>query len=311
MTPTDIRLPIRRNPYSKESLNSYITGLASMNGLDRARWIPEAVGVRFPRLWQPSEALDHLGAMTGTDRDRLSVTSPEHCDDHPYIELCKLGHIKVAARWLVRKRRRVCIACLESEEGYGRIEWGLRFVETCHRHGMPLIDACSHCDQKLTWHTGHISTCRCGYDLRRRQPPHLNQRDQNASAFVADVVSSDCDRPIRRLNNLRPYEIIEVATAVAAILNLGFRIRPDDGVNGSREIAIYDGGSLLSKKPEAVVAALTDGVRRLPASKRAKAVDALDYIELVLSAACSNARALRAEISAAVLSLTTNSGQAS
>lgn len=129
-------------PQPHETLASYCSRIAALNGIDSAAEFASHFGFDYGRLAEGSYAdIKVFSDLVGMAQDRLA----------PGLVMQTKGLVKLAAgefsrEFLETDRCRFCPACVASDIGpkqrlhlaFGRVEWMLKFVHACPEHGIRL-----------------------------------------------------------------------------------------------------------------------------------------------------------------------------
>ena len=172
--------PCRPQPYSDESLSSYLLRLADANGF-ATFW--QLVQDLFP-AWPQTVQLPRLRWEYPVDdwgfiplRTQLSLSELTRLTVVPWVE--KFRPLPVLSRsanrntghflnTIVNSTLQVCPSCLQTEP-YWRLGWRLAVTQICVHHRCFLQTHCHHCWQPLTVvaTTQRLLYCTaCGADLR-------------------------------------------------------------------------------------------------------------------------------------------------
>lgn len=139
MAELSLKLPVQPG----ETLQSYCSRIAAVNGVDSASEFSAHFGFRFDRLakgWNTDTSV--FAELVGEVPDRLQGG-----------QLFQFGKTVetyggvFTREFIDTDRCRICAACVLNDIGpkyafhraYGRAEWMLKFVHTCPDHGIPLI----------------------------------------------------------------------------------------------------------------------------------------------------------------------------
>lgn len=141
-------LPAHPQPQALESLSSYLKRLAKANGIHHLAAFSHLVRIRKPaRLFELSPPLDwgQLGQLTQTTEAQLLMLTPYFLGD-------KLGREQTMGKFLAKsvvQHLRWCPHCL-AEQGYYKLPWSFLQILGCPQHGIKFLDACPHCQQKIS-----------------------------------------------------------------------------------------------------------------------------------------------------------------
>ena len=141
-------LPIRTQPYRDEGPQGYLCRLAESNLLS----VNELNNVGFTFNYD---------LMLSHDLLVSNAVDPDLHHQMQYISMLWMQESRV---WNLQYAR-FCPQCL-AEHGYWKVEWELNFYDVCHHHQIWLIDQCSSCGEKITWHRAMLNRCSCGSVLQ-------------------------------------------------------------------------------------------------------------------------------------------------
>lgn len=138
------RLPVRSQMFRNEGPQGFLLRLAESNLLSPRELKLGGISLDFETLHQhgliPEKSLD------------------PGLYDH-IQEMCRLWTNEPRV-WNMQHAR-FCPHCLKVD-GHWRVEWELNFYDVCHQHGVWLIDQCTSCGEKLSWHRTEVMRCQCG-----------------------------------------------------------------------------------------------------------------------------------------------------
>lgn len=139
MAKLSFTVPIRPN----ESLQSYCSRIAALNGMETAKEFSSHFGFDFGRLSQGWHGdIVTFGRLVGKEMHQLE--SSIIVQSRAFVETAQGAFSR---EFIDANRCRICPACTLRDIGtvynayraYGRIEWMLRFVHTCPEHRIPLM----------------------------------------------------------------------------------------------------------------------------------------------------------------------------
>lgn len=184
--------PVHPKPLPDELLSSWLTRIASSNGLKLQTFCDRVFG-KERQLWNrdidrlaPEWLLASLAQHTGTPLNRVRETALDIYRDRLYRERPPAGQL----RWILpagvyhRKRRRFglqfCPQCLfEDNEPYFRTCWRVAALMFCPEHKVYLHDRCPACGVPIAFHRRELGRptvidpgplCRChvcSFDFRQ------------------------------------------------------------------------------------------------------------------------------------------------
>lgn len=131
-----------------ETLASYCSRIAAMNGMESATEFASHFGFNFGRLVDGYEAdIGVFSRLVGSPQDNLTSG----------VVIQTKGFVKTyggtfSREFLDTDRCRFCPACVATDIGptyrphraYGRVEWMLKFIHTCPDHGIGLSKVSGH-----------------------------------------------------------------------------------------------------------------------------------------------------------------------
>lgn len=179
--PFDV-LPIHPPPYPLESLSSYVTRLAVLNGIPSFQALARTLlGTNFPHKSRLPDAPPYRTE---------AVAQATHCSVERVLECTffyladKFGRTGIRNFIVpsVASTLRYCSLCL-TEQCYYRLHWRFTSLVGCPIHRCALLDCCPHCTQSIPLFAQlcRVGTCPyCQHDLRLAQPIPLHD-DQLAS----------------------------------------------------------------------------------------------------------------------------------
>jgi DNA-binding XRE family transcriptional regulator/biotin operon repressor len=183
-------LPAHPQPQALESLSSYLKRLAKANGIHHLAAFSHLVRIRKPaRLFELSPPLDwgQLGQLTQTTEAQLLILTP-------YFLGHKLGREQTMGKFLAKsvvQHLRWCPHCL-AEQGYYKLPWSFLRIPGCPQHGIKFLDACPHCQQKISLKSSlwaPDSCPHCDTDLGQSTMSLLTDAElQTCQAYWDDLV---------------------------------------------------------------------------------------------------------------------------
>jgi hypothetical protein len=99
---------------------------------------------------------------------------------------------------VVKEGRRICTQC-QSENLYHRELWQLSWYIICHEHGIWITTECDSCGIGLSWDSGSLQYCSCGYNLHNSIIKKIDQSTVDlylcllSSRFSHDVQTSSSE----------------------------------------------------------------------------------------------------------------------
>ncbi|ASJ26311.1 TniQ family protein [Laribacter hongkongensis] len=120
-----------------------------------------------------------------------------------------------------RQHARFCPYCL-SQNPHWQIGWEILHIDTCHKHGMWLIDQCTSCGEHLTWQRDSLLRCNCGADLRQEIP----EEAPLASVLLSEALEQILARQTIGFQHGYPFQGMTIAQAQSLIRYLGVYLEP-------------------------------------------------------------------------------------
>jgi len=184
-------LPLRPPPQPLESLSSYITRLAEVNGLQSINELGAlAGGLRMTTLRRnpdyPVAAVEGLAQLTDQPQERWFDMTFFHLVQHFGCAMNPNAIYNFLAGSLAASLR-YCPLCLaERHPAYYRLHWRFLVLPGCLEHGVYFLDQCGHCGSPLPL----LSRCpqqsrcpTCQGDLRTSKPSPLGGSDEAWTAL--------------------------------------------------------------------------------------------------------------------------------
>ncbi|KJV25984.1 hypothetical protein VI06_17695 [Aquitalea magnusonii] len=137
-----------------------------------------------------------------------------------------------------RQHARFCPYCL-SEDPRWQLGWEILHFDTCHKHGVWLIDQCSSCSEYLTWQRDSLLRCNCGADLRQEIP----EEAPSASILLGEVMEQLLFRQGIRYQHGYPFHGLTIAQIQTLIRYLGVYLDPAAAL---KPLKIADSGSMVA-----------------------------------------------------------------
>jgi excisionase family DNA binding protein len=123
-----------------------------------------------------------------------------------------------------RQRSRFCPHCLSNDPKW-RLGWEVLYFDTCHKHGVWLIDQCSSCGEGLTWHRDNLLRCNCGSDLRQEKAGEA----PIPSILLCEILEQILFRQEIRYQHGYPFNELTLAQVQTLIRYLGLYLDPEAG----------------------------------------------------------------------------------
>ncbi|QBJ77878.1 TniQ family protein [Aquitalea sp. USM4] len=197
-------LLIRPHPSRTEGPTGYLFRLAEANFMNLRDL--EQIGIAFnPEALQQQQLLPHPQLY------------PELHEQVRYV--AKLLQEQPGI-WN-RQHARFCPYCL-GEDPRWRLGWEVLHFDTCHKHGVWLIDQCSSCGERLTWLRDSLLRCNCGADLRQEIPEDAPP----AGILLGEVLEQILFRQDIRYQHGYPFQGMTIAQVQSLIRYLGVYLDP-------------------------------------------------------------------------------------
>lgn len=168
------KLLVRPKRLVDESINGFLWRLFEENGFRNPAEICGAMTTSEKTSVDVSTlaSLKSLLSLSEEEFDSLS----ELGSDAP---LCSSSESNLFLASLVEHRvasdaRRICTLCQE-ESLYHRTIWQLPWYIACHYHGIWITHECERCGKTLSWESGSLQYCSCGFNLHNSFPKKINQ----------------------------------------------------------------------------------------------------------------------------------------
>ncbi|PSJ51433.1 TniQ family protein [Pseudaminobacter soli (ex Li et al. 2025)] len=155
-----MRLPIRFGPLPDEAFHQFMYRLAASNAYQTTQSIAALAGMPRGYALQPCD-LGPLAALLGGMADAADLIARARwpvCEGSQFV---RMGGNVVAARMVNVVRAKICPQCIR-ETGLDRAIWDLSLYVACSKHGTVLVDECSSCGHRLSWHRNAVDRCGCG-----------------------------------------------------------------------------------------------------------------------------------------------------
>jgi len=181
-------LPLHPRPEPLESLTSYLTRLAALNGLSTlgplrrlcfpsaSRWASKRLS-KAVRADLPIVSFDALAVLAACPVEALRATTVLHVAE----KFGRAGGADRLAQFFggsLAPSLRWCPRCL-AERPYHSLLWRFPWLTGCPEHGVRLLERCGHCGSAIPVIASlpRIGVCRaCGGDLRRCPVEPLDER---------------------------------------------------------------------------------------------------------------------------------------
>lgn len=154
-----------------ESLHGFLLRVSEANVYNRAQWIVDLIGADITQAGGKVSLLKHLDELAS-----LLGVSPARLQEMGYhrfkgkaAEIKSFGKQKFHRTQIDLRRAVVCPECLK-ESPHLRKVWDLTLATACLKHGVKLIDTCSHCKpspRPISWARSGVTHCECGADFRQ------------------------------------------------------------------------------------------------------------------------------------------------
>lgn len=209
-----MQLLVRPDPFSDESLESYLLRLSQDNGFENYKIFSgsikeklqhidhEAAGV-FPLALSKVNlfhavrssglrirALRLIGELAGkafSDVLHLAIIHSAATFGRGYKAVHRAG-VDIPLHFIRTRHIPCCPECL-SESEYIRQTWHYAPYTVCHRHGKHLLFVCPACGESLNYMRNEaISHCNCGFDLRKAATTEATEDEINLSVLLSGAL---------------------------------------------------------------------------------------------------------------------------
>lgn len=185
------RLLFTGEPFDDESLISFIMRLAEMNEITDIRWIYRTICCK--KIYNYEYSTKFNEKIDPLKLSQLSGIPIEKIDDLFKIPDFNWNVPSVyepgweeQPRWhyfLRREHPKICPACLK-DKNYCRKVWENLLVTACPIHNCLLLDFCRSCEKLVRWNRPDISHCICGFDFRKLEIIHLDDKELKLTKLV-------------------------------------------------------------------------------------------------------------------------------
>lgn len=207
------RLLVRPFPLKGESLRGYLHRVGECNGLGSGIQVFRALtGNNFRSQNVSGLELEKIAQSLALSQNQIEMMGYQAGEPNAQNKCVFFGH-KIATVHFRSGSVAVCPSCLDEQNAISGL-WDLRAVNACPHHGNWLVTTCPSCDQPINWDRQHISSCECGFDLRKAeticapagalmQAGLIYQRSMHDLSFYVDE-TKDCpdwilDIPLNQL----------------------------------------------------------------------------------------------------------------
>ncbi len=208
-----VRLLVRPSPFKGESLRGYLHRVGECNGLGSGIQVfRDVTGNNFKSKNVSDLELELIAHSLGLTQSQIEMMGYQAVAQDAQCKCVFFGH-KIAAAHLRGSNVAICPSCLDEQNAISGL-WDIRAVNACPHHGNWLVSTCPSCGQSINWDRRHISSCECGFDLRKTEtipaPPEalmqaglIYQRVMRDLSFYVDE-TMDCpdwalDLPLNQL----------------------------------------------------------------------------------------------------------------
>lgn len=213
------RLLVRPPPFKGESLRGYLHRVGECNGLGNGDQVFRALtGNEYRNYQVAARDLEKIAHSLMLSQTQVEFMGYQAIESGTQNKCLFFGH-KIATAHFRSRHLAVCPTCLDEQNAVSGL-WDLSAVPACPHHGGWLISACPSCGQQINWNRRHVSSCKCGFDLRKaetkRAPAEalmqaglIYQRAMNDLSFYVDE-TKDCpdwilDIPLNQLLSIIRY----------------------------------------------------------------------------------------------------------
>ncbi|CAN7551534.1 TniQ family protein [Devosia sp. LjRoot3] len=230
-------------PKPDETSRAFAIRAVAINGWPTFLGFYTRIGLngRMLRDTRDSERMSEAFGIPAKEFDRF----PDVWDKSTVVLVSE----RFGRRFIDLEQRRVCHHCVQ-EHGWSPLEWELKFITTCGRHG-PLVSKCT-CGKPLTWGDRHLLVCNsCAAPLAKSELPPAGT--MNASAFQGYCLGrlgrgARVEVPL--LDALELASVVDLAEALGALLDIGFANKVPGNASHEQRACWRDAGYLALAEPE-------------------------------------------------------------
>lgn len=147
-------------PWADEAISSWLSRMARVHGMDKQPFTAIAIPgteiwTRDADRWLPRKSITDISSASGLTFDQIKAMTISAAYRPVLGEVGATNNIAWLTRVGVyhRDRRRFgqqyCPVCVAECSCY-YLKWRLAFITTCHKHNVPLLDACPKCEQTVS-----------------------------------------------------------------------------------------------------------------------------------------------------------------
>jgi len=209
-----MQLLVRPDPFSDESLESYLLRLSQDNGFENYKIFSGSIKEKLQHIDHEAagafplelskvnlfhavrssglriRALRLIGELSGktfSDVIDLAIIHSAATFGRGYKAVHRAG-VDIPLTFIRTRHIPCCPECL-SESEYIRQTWHYEPYTACHRHGVHLLFVCPACGESLNYMRHEMMThCSCGYDLRVASTSEATEDEIKLSALISGAL---------------------------------------------------------------------------------------------------------------------------
>lgn len=193
-----------------ESINGYLWRAFEENGFRNPAEISGAM-TTSGNISADVSALESLKYLLSLSEEEFHSLSEIGSD----VSLCSSSKSNLFLASLLEYRvacgaRRICTLCQE-ESLYHRAIWQLLWYIACHYHLVWLTHECEKCGRPLSWESGSLQYCSCGFNLHNST---LRKTNQSTSDLYSRLLSSN-NAQIDQISTAQSIASLEIKYVVS------------------------------------------------------------------------------------------------
>lgn len=213
-------VPLWSAPLPEEPAHGLVMRLAEINGYPTLQSVLDVTGLTIAGLHR-GEKLDRLATIV---RCPVAMIAADSFILENEVDVALRDHRLNFKHDYALQSRRACPACLR-ESPHHRFMWDLRFVTSCPRHGIKLVDTCAcGSGRKLGWKDHRVYRGRCCNrgDLRTLEGEPADPDVVAMDAYFAGRFGVGPAVSVPGLDELALCDAIEVLDRVGALAVEGY-----------------------------------------------------------------------------------------
>lgn len=171
-------------PFPGEALQSYLCRLARTNRYSYQR---------FSEYYNDNAA--PLRSYSVDDRAKISAVTQELCGEVKTTDLIDIwSYYKNDKELFDFARIKICPECYVAERNSISAKFWLKFIVSCDKHSLLLIDLCTTCKEKITFHSlsdGKCTACDTPIENMLSQPRESDGFSQIVNREFSDIDSNE------------------------------------------------------------------------------------------------------------------------